>query len=77
MIIFVVIFGIGCTDAKMKQMTSYGSSAFIKCYSGGQIIYSGESTGKVQTEEQSDGWYFEDSKTGKLVRVSGDCLIEN
>lgn len=73
----IVLFAIGCTDAKMKQFTTIGSSAHVKCYSGGTVIYDGYSTGKVTTEKGSDGWYFEDSKTNKLIRVSGDCVIEN
>lgn len=67
----------GCTDAGLKQFTTLGSSGHITCYSGGKVIYDGYSTGKIASEKQSDGWYFEDLKTGKLIRVSGDCLIEN
>lgn len=68
---------LGCTDARLKQYTTIGSTANVTCYSGGKIIYEGQSTGKVSTESQSDGWYFVDSKTSKLIRVSADCVIEN
>lgn len=68
---------IGCTDSQWKLVTALGDPAKITCYSGGKIIYEGESTGKVHTEEQSDGWYFEDANTHKLTRVSGDCIIVN
>lgn len=67
----------GCTDANMKQWTTLGSSGHITCYSGGKVIYDGYSTGKIASELQSDGWFFQDMKTGKLIRVSGDCLVEN
>lgn len=67
----------GCTDAKMKQLTSLGSPGEIVCFSGGQEIYKGTSTGKISTEQGSDGWYFQDKSTGKLIRVSGDCIIKN
>lgn len=67
----------GCSDAATKQWTTIGSPADIRCYSGGVEIYKGKSTGKVSTEQHSDGWYFEDSATHKLIRVSGDCVIEN
>jgi hypothetical protein len=66
-----------CTDANKKQWTSLGNKGHIVCYSGGKVIFEGDSTGKVSTESQSDGWYFEDAKTGKLIRVSGDCVVEN
>ena len=61
----------------MKQFTTLGSSGHITCYSGGKVIYEGYSTGKISSEHQSDGWFFQDIKTGKLIRVSGDCLVEN
>lgn len=67
----------GCTDATYKQYTTFGTKARVTCYSGGKIIYSGASTGKVHAEKQSDGWFFEDEATNKLIRVSGDCLIVN
>lgn len=41
------------------------------------MIYKGRSTGKIETEEQSDGWFFKDAQDNKLVRVSGDCVIRN
>jgi len=68
----------GCSDATMKNLSTYGDSATIILYScDGKIIRQWESTGKVATETQSDGWRFVDKKTGKLVRVSGTIVIEN
>ena len=58
-------------------MSALGSSGHITCYSGGKIIYDGESTGKISTDHHSDGWYFEDAATKSLVRVSGQCVIKN
>lgn len=63
-----------CTDAKIE---TYGSTGNITCYSGGKVIYTGVSTGKIGTEEGSDGWYFMEQGTDSLVRVSGDCVIKN
>ena len=68
---------VGCTDAKMKQFTTLGSPGDIICYSGGKEIYKGRSTGKIATEQGSDGWFFQEETTGKLIRVSGDCVIKN
>lgn len=68
---------LGCTDAERQQLYSYGDAAEIHCYSGGKEIFSGKSTGKISSESQSDGWFFRDSATNKLVRVSGDCVILN
>ena len=67
----------GRTDAPIAQRRALGDAGHITCYSGGQVIYDGDSTGKILTEEQSDGWFFMDAKTQGLVRVSGDCVIKN
>jgi len=70
---FFVALLAGCTDA-----------GHITCYSGGKVIYDGVSTGKIAsgwyfeaTGKIASGWYFEEKGTGKLIRVSGDCVITN
>jgi hypothetical protein len=67
----------GCTDAQWQQVSVLGNAGEITCYSGGKIIYQGKSTGKISTEEGSDGWYFKEDGSGKLIRVSGACVIRN
>jgi len=68
---------VGCTNANWKQVTTIGSPAHILCYSGGKVVLDTHSTGKILTEKQSDGWYFEDATTHKLIRVNAQCIIEN
>lgn len=65
----------GCTDAERVSWVALGDPGTITCYSGGQVIYEGKSTGKILTE--SHGWLLQDAATGRLVRVSGDCVIRN
>ena len=65
----------GCSDAQWGKLGAYGDSATITCYSGGKLIYNGESTGKVISEKSSDGYFFKDKKDGKLKEVSGNCVI--
>lgn len=65
----------GCTDAQWSKVTQLGGAQVIRCYSGGQLIYEGESTGKVMNERDSDGYYWEDSKTHRVVEVSADCIF--
>ena len=72
----IPLFLMGCTDAGMARLTSFGNSAHIKCYSGGTLIYEGSSTGKVSSEQNSDGYFFRDKEDGKLKEVSGNCVIE-
>ncbi len=75
LLIIVMLFAMGCTDAKIASYMAYGETAKIECWSGGKVTYSGESTGAVATINGSDGWQFEDIKTKELVRISGDCII--
>lgn len=75
--IMVLFSMVGCTDAEVKQVFTLGKPGDIICYSGGKEIYKGSSTGKIATEQGSDGWFFEEAGTNKLVRVSGDCVIKN
>lgn len=65
----------GCTEAQRGKLYSLGDQARVTCYSGGTMIYDGVSTGKVSSEDSSDGYYFRDSETGKMKEVSGDCNI--
>lgn len=51
-----------------------GKSRHIKCYSGGQLIYEGNTTGKINNEENSDGYYFIDI-TGQYVEIKADCIF--
>jgi hypothetical protein len=75
--VLIILFLTGCSDATYKNMTTFGESANIKLFSGGILIGEWESTGKVITETQSDGYRFVDKKTGKLIRITGDIIITN
>jgi len=66
----------GCTDGFKGKISAYGGSASIKCYSAEKLIYEGESTGKVASEANSDGYFFVDKADGKLKEVSGNCVIQ-
>lgn len=65
----------GCSNAEWAAFQALGKRHAIKCYSGGVVIYEGATTGKIENENQSDGYFFQDEQTGKLVRVSGNCVI--
>lgn len=71
----IVVALSGCTDAGIAKMVSYGNTSLVQCYSGERLIYEGTSTGKVSNESSSDGYFFEDSATGLLMEVSGNCVI--
>ena len=66
----------GCAfNAKMSQLGSYGADHKVEMYSGGELVRTWTSSGKVVSEESSDGYYFKDKATGVLVRVTGDLVI--
>lgn len=75
-IVIIVVFGaMACTDANCSKVLAYGDTASIKCWSGGKLIFDGRSTGKVRSEETSDGYFFKDADNGLLREVSGNCVI--
>jgi hypothetical protein len=64
-----------CTDATMSKMGGYGDTFTVKVL-GPDTIITYHSTGKVISEENSDGYYFTNRETGKLIEVSGNIIIE-
>lgn len=70
-------FGTGCKSADIAQIKSMGSRHHITLYGcDGRIIGQWDSPGNVSNEAQSDGWYFQDEKTGKLVEITSTIVIE-
>ncbi len=74
-ILIAVLLFAGCTDAQFGQFAAIGKSAHVVCYSGTMKIYEGDSEGIVKNETQSDGWYFTDKQTGRLVEISAPCVF--
>ena len=59
---------------KMKANAITGDFR-VTMYSGGQVVKVWEiKSGYVSAERDSDGWFF--NYNGKLIRVSGDVVIE-
>ena len=75
-LIILLLILVGCSDARKGAILSLGQSREVKCYSGGQLIYHGFSTGKIENEEGSDGYFFKDTN-GKFIEINADCLIIN
>lgn len=73
--LFLIAFG--CKDADVSQLESLGSKHRVTMFGcDGKVIGQWEATGNVSNEDHSDGWYFKDAKTGKLVEVTGTLVIE-
>ena len=64
-----------CTDASRARLTGYGDEYKVEMYSGGQMVREWTASGKVSSEQSSDGYFFNDKATGKLIEVAGDVVI--
>ena len=65
----------GCTSAYRSKIKSLGVPHTIKLYNGGKQVEQWVSAGVVKNETQSDGFYFTDKDTGKLVRIANGIVI--
>lgn len=63
------------TDASRARLTGYGDEYKVEMYSGGKMVRSWTASGKVHSEGGSDGYFFNDKATGKLIEVAGDVVI--
>lgn len=73
---FVGIVTISCTDAERAKIGGFGGEfkvEMINC--DGTVGRTWVSSGKVQSEQNSDGYYFNDKETGKLIEVTGRLVI--
>lgn len=66
----------GCTDAEKAKFTSIGNAARVVCFSGDRKTFDDFSTGKIESEKGSDGYYFVARSTQRLVHVSGACNLD-
>ncbi len=65
-----------CTDAKIGKIGGIGDEFKIEMVNcDGSVTKSWISTGKVLSEKGSDGYYFIEKKSGKLVEVTGNLVI--
>lgn len=71
-----LLLSTSCKDATVAQWRSMGTKHRITLYSGGKVVGTWISTGNVSNQEHSDGYYFEDDATKKLIEVSGSVVIE-
>lgn len=65
-----------CTDARKAKIGGFSdefSVELVNCE--GEVYREYTSTGKVLSEESSDGYYFKDKKSGKLIEVTGNLII--
>lgn len=65
-----------CTDAGIAKLGGYGDEFKVQLVNcDGSITHEWISSGKVLSEETSDGYYFNDKTTGNLIEVTGTLII--
>ena len=76
LLVILMITLISCDDSTRAQYGAVGEDSKIELVNAdGSVTHSWISSGKVRTEETSDGYYFMDRTTEKLIRVSGNLII--
>jgi len=72
----VALMSVSCTDAGWEKVGGYGDEFKVEMVNcDGSVSHSWISTGKVQSEKDSDGYYFKDKETGKLIEITGRLII--
>lgn len=75
MILVAILVSISaCSNADWAATRAWGQTHHVKQFSGGVLVGEWDTDGKIN-ETQSDGYYFEDKATGKIVSVSGTVQI--
>lgn len=74
--IIIILSTAACTDATRAKLGGYGDEFKIEMVNcDGSIAREWISTGKVHSEADSDGYYFKEKNTGKLIEVTGRLII--
>jgi hypothetical protein len=65
-----------CTDAGMAKIGGYGDEFTVELIGcDGSVVRKWTSSGKVLSEKSTDGYYFNDKESGKLIEVTGTLII--
>jgi hypothetical protein len=74
--LLLILLATACTDAEMAKLGGYGDEFKVELLNcDGTVARTWISSGKVQSEERSDGYFFNDKQTGKLIEVTGTLII--
>ena len=76
LLISFLLLTYACTDAKKAKFGGFGSKFQIEMLNcDGSVARTWISSGKVSSEQNSDGYYFMEQGTGKLIEVTGRLVI--
>lgn len=63
-----------CSNASRSAITAWGLKHKVELYSGGKLIGTWFTTGRIETEA-GNGHYFQDDKTGNIVQITDDIIV--
>lgn len=72
--ILLSLFLISCTDADKLSYQTLGSNFSVECYSGGSLIYQGETTGQ-HSSSTGGTFVFKDNRTKKGIEITANCIF--
>lgn len=73
LLLALVVMALGCSRANMAAISAWGQPHCVRFYGcDGKEIARWTSTGKIENEGNSNGYYFTDAVTGKLILVDGN-----
>ena len=76
LLMFIFLLTASCTDATRSKIGGYGDEFKVEMVNcDGTTSRQWTSSGKVQSESNSDGYFFKDKDTGKLIEVTGRLII--
>ena len=72
----IILSFYSCTDAKKAKLGGFGSKFQIEMLNcDGSVARTWISSGKVSSEQNSDGYYFMEENTNILIEVTGRLII--
>lgn len=72
MMVLMLVGGIACSRATRSAIGAWGQEHCIRFYGcDGHEIARWTSTGMIENEPHSNGYFFQDKGTGKIVMVDG------
>ncbi len=76
LLLSLTLFFYACTDATKAKLGGFGSRFQIEMLNcDGSVARTWISSGKVSSEKDSDGYYFMEEETNKLIEVTGRLII--
>lgn len=74
----LVALVIGCAvscDCGSAKSSGAVQSSSVKCFSGGNVIFESDNVRIGGRYREDTVWSFKDEHTGRLVTVTGDCVV--